>query len=113
MALLSAYFQHLRTYEDAQAGVLASLARVACASARLRGSPDVQPLPDAALAVALVEEKLGAAGATPLFWPRWRQELLRCTPLEECLRGLAEELARGLPLCGGSGGDDGWGMAEE
>lgn len=119
MALLSAYFLHLRIYNEAQQGVLASMARVACACARLRRAPAAQALPDAAVAVAFVEEKLLAAGATPLFWPRWREELGRCTELGECLRGLVDELARGLGSCSGPrGGDDGmgeggWGRAEE
>lgn len=65
-----------------------------------------------------------AAGAGAQFWPRWRMELQRCTDLDECLRGLAEELAGGLgqpadaaaqePCCGGwHGGDGGWGAPEE
>jgi hypothetical protein len=78
--------------------VLASLARVASAAARLRHSAHVQALPDAALAVAFVEEKLMAAGATPAFWPRWRAELHRCTELGECLRGLLEDCSKGLGL---------------
>lgn len=105
--LLGAYFAHLRAHEEAQAGVLASLVRVACAAARLRRSSTVQQLPDAALAVAYLEEKLAAAGRDALFWPRWRAELARCTPLGECLRGLAEDCAaglQGLGCCGGSGG---------
>ena len=104
MALLTAYFQHLRTSEGAQRGVLASLARVAAASARLRHSARVEALSDAALAVACVEEKLLVAGASPLLWPRWREELQRCTELHECLRGLAEDCASGLGLGGGCGG---------
>jgi hypothetical protein len=104
MALLTAYFQHLRTSEGAQQGVLASLARVAAASARLRHSARVEALSDAALAVACVEEKLLVAGASPVLWPRWREELQRCTELQECLRGLAEDCASGLGLRGGCGG---------
>ena len=108
-SLLAAYFSHLRTFEEAQIGLLASLVRVACAVARLRHSPVVEALPDAALAVAFVEEKLAAAGATPIFWPRWRAELRRCTELGECLRGLVEECAQGL-CCGDGGGGkrDAW-----
>lgn len=101
--MLGTYFAHLRTFEEAQAGVLASLVRVACAAARLRRSPTVDLLPDAALAVAYVEEKLAAAGRDALFWPRWRAELARCKPLGECLRGLADECASGLASCGGGG----------
>jgi hypothetical protein len=107
-ALLSAYFQHLRTCNEAQQGVMASLARVACASARLRHSAVAQALPDAALAVAFVEEKLLAADAGPLFWPRWRAELQRCTELGECLRGLTEDCSKGLGCASG-----GWQTAAE
>ena len=53
MSLLSSYFQHLRATADAQQGLLASLARVAAAVARLRGSATVEAVPDAVLAVAL------------------------------------------------------------
>lgn len=112
-SLLSAYFLHLRGCHDAQHGVLASLVRVACACARLRGSACVEPLPDAALAVALVEEKLLAAGAGPLFWPRWREELQRCTELGECLRGLADECGAGLGCGGGAATDPRLARAEE
>lgn len=69
------------------------------------------------------EEKLLAAGACAQFWPRWREELQRCTGLDECLRGLSEDLAEGLaelggavePCCGGwaDGGEAGWGAPEE
>lgn len=104
--LLAAYFRHLRVHSEAQQGVLASMARVACASARLRHSCVAEPLPDAALAVAFVEEKLGLAGASPSLWPRWREELQRCTELGECLRGLWEDCVKGLPgMAHGAGGE--------
>jgi len=65
-----------------------------------------------------------AAGASAQFWPRWREELERCTELDECLRGLADELAVGLaepgssvqPCCGWADGGrraGGWGAPEE
>ena len=97
-ALLAAYFRHVRAAHDAQAGVLSSLARVAAASARLRHSGVAEAVPDAALAVAFVEEKLVAAGSAPEFWPRWRAELRRCTDLGECLRGLVHDCCKGLGL---------------
>lgn len=103
-ALLSAYFLHLRSTEGAQATVLASLARVAAAVARLRRAPQAEALPDAALAVAYVEEKLLRAGGAPAFWPRWREELARCTELGKCLRGLAGDAASATGGCGDGGG---------
>ncbi|KAL4438185.1 hypothetical protein ABPG77_010546 [Micractinium sp. CCAP 211/92] len=116
-ALLSAYFLHLRAVEGAQHGALASLVRVAAASARLRHASEVAAVPDAALAVAFLEEKLLAAGSCPAFWPRWRAELQRCTPLGECLRGLAEDAVSDLGVstagCCGSDRDRGlWGAEE-
>ena len=111
-ALLSAYFQHLRTHQDAQQGVLASLVRVACACGRLRHSPRAELLPDAAVAVAFVEEKLVAAGSEPHFWPRWREELQRSTELRECLRGLVEDCGKGLGL-GAAAEEQEWLAAEE
>lgn len=116
-ALLSAYFLHLRAVEGAQHGALASLVRVAAASARLRHAAEVEAVPDAALAVVFLEEKLLAAGSCPAFWPRWRAELQQCTPLGECLRGLAEDavsdLGVGTAGCCGSYRDRGlWGAEE-
>ncbi|KAL4448489.1 hypothetical protein ABPG75_005708 [Micractinium tetrahymenae] len=116
-ALLSAYFLHLRALEGAQQSALASLVRVAAASARLRRSAEVAAVPDAALAVVFLEEKLLAAGRSPAFWPRWRAELQHCTPLGECMRGLAEDVAAELGIgasgCCGSGWDAGlWGPEE-
>jgi len=102
-SLLSAYYLYLRACQEAQQGVLPSLARVAAAAARLRHSPTVEAVPDAALAVAYVEEKLLAAGAAPGLWPRWREELQRCTELGECLRGLAEDAGTALGLGLGAG----------
>ena len=106
-ALLSAYFLHLRAVEGAQQAALANLVRVAAASARLRQATQVAAVPDATLAIAFLEEKLLAAGRSPALWPRWRAELQRCTPLGECLRGLAEDAAAELGLeaggCFGSG----------
>lgn len=116
-ALLSAYFLHLRAFEGAQLGALASLIRMAAASARLRHSSQVAALPDVALAIAFLEEKLLAAGRTPAFWPRWRAELQRCTSLGECLRGLAEDAAAELGVdpngCCRNGQDMGLLDAEE
>lgn len=63
MSLLSAYFLHLRATADAQQGVLASLVRVAAAVARLRGGSTVEPMPDAALAVAFTGGAAGGAVA--------------------------------------------------
>lgn len=106
--LLAAYFKHVRTFAEAQQGVVASLARVACASARLRHSPVVRLVPDAALAVAFLEEKLLAADVGPTFWPRWRAELRCGADLDECLAGLAEDCCAGLGCAGG-----GWQTAAE
>ena len=118
--LLGAYFQHLRGVEGAPAGAVASLVRMACASARLRRVAAAAAVPDAALAVALMEEKLAAAGGSPLFWPRWREELARCTDLAECLRCLAADLAAGLHRggdgtgqCGGGRSADDWAARPE
>ena len=116
MAALHTYFSMQRAQEHVGAGLLGSLCRLASACARLCNRPAVLPFPDAALAVALAEERAAAIGMSPALWPRWAHELEHGTELSVCLSGLLDDVVRlgGLTLgsCDQEGGYD-WNRVEE
>lgn len=66
---LHADFSLVRVAEESPQGVLASLARVATACARLCLRRQVLPLPDAVVAVAFMEEQIAAR--VSLFQAHW------------------------------------------
>ena len=93
MALLSGYFLMIRAAEESPQGVLASLARVASASARLCLRADVLPFPDAAVAVAFMEEQLSARVSGAYTWGGGAGASPGCcchgACIHHCVRGLS------------------------
>ncbi|GAB4817454.1 hypothetical protein N2152v2_004500 [Parachlorella kessleri] len=92
MALLSGYFCLIRVEEEAQQGLLESMARVATACARLCHRQEVLDFPDATVAVMYLEEQLIAWGAYATHWCKGRDELAKGTDLLVCLKLLRDDL---------------------
>ncbi|KAL6766898.1 hypothetical protein ACKKBG_A37815 [Auxenochlorella protothecoides x Auxenochlorella symbiontica] len=91
---LTAYFTCLRLGEEqAPQTALLSLARVAAACARLCHRAEILPVPDAAVAIALMEERLEAMGMLAMRWEKWREAwLVDGRPLDSCLNGLLSSI---------------------
>ncbi|KAK2076734.1 hypothetical protein QBZ16_005494 [Prototheca wickerhamii] len=94
LEVLTAYFTCLRLGEErVPQSALLGLARLASAAARLLGREEIVVVPDAAVAIALMEERLQALGLLAMRWEKHQLAWLKeGRELHTCLASLVSDI---------------------